>query len=321
MHTYSYILILITKRTRLDSTDLSIIIVNYNAKRFLTDCLLSLYNTVRHITYEIIIIDNNSSDGSVNSIRKRFPKVKLIINKDNLGYARANNQGVKIARGNLILLLNPDTIVSDESIQKMVTYARTHTDVGIIGCRVINPGDKLQWDSCGSFLTPLTLFLKESGLEKISPNNYLFGLRLMWYWHRNSSRVIDWVSGVCMLIKKEVIRDAGMLDERYFAYMEDMDYCRNALRTRWQTFFLHSAEIFHNISASWTQRSEKHLFTSLTSEKKYFEKYYGNIGAVFFKLLYIFGSYIRMFINVLAKDRKKARDHYRILNWLLKNES
>jgi len=303
-----------------DSTDLSIIIVNYNAKRFLTDCLLSIYNTVKHVTYEIIVIDNNSNDSSIDSIKKRFPKVKLIINKDNLGYARANNQGIKIARGNLILLLNPDTVVLNESIQKMVTYARKNKDVGIIGCRVVNPGNKLQWDSCGSFLTPLSFLLKESGFEKVFPNNHFFGRRLMRYWHRNSSRAIDWVSGVCMLIKKEVIKDIGMLDERYFAYMEDMDFCRQARQKKWQIYFLSNAEIFHNSSASWKQRSGEHLLTSLTSEKKYFNKYYQQLGVVLFKIFHLYGSYLKLFINIFINNRIKAKNHFRILQWLLTNE-
>jgi len=297
--------------------DLSIIIVNYNAKNFLHKCLTSIFNTLTQISYEIIVVDNNSSDNTVEFIRHEFPSIKMIANKENIGYAKANNQGIKIAKSDLILLLNPDTVVFEGSIEKMVNYIKNNSDVGIVGCRVINFGSGLQWDSCGTFLTPLNLCLKELGLEKFFLNHRFFGQRLMYFWKRNSSQQVDWVSGVSMLLKKKVIEDVGALDESYFAYLEDMDYCRRAANRSWKTFFLHSAEIFHNAGASWKQRSDIHLFTSLTSEKKYFKKYYGTIGLHIFKFLHLLGSYEKFFINLLLKDRHKAKDHYKILQWII----
>lgn len=308
------------KESKLKPIDLSIVIVNYNAKKFLNDCFSSVFNTIRRINYEVIVIDNNSSDNSVEFIKRNYHNVKLIINNNNVGYAKANNQGIKIAQGNFILLLNPDTVVFDKSIHKMVYYIKKNINIGILGCRVMNPGNKLQWDSCGKFLTPLTLFLKQSAIEKCFPYSRFLGQRLMRYWKRNSSRLIDWVSGVCMLIRRQTIENIGMLDVRFFAYMEDMDFCRRATKKNWQVYFIHDAKILHNLSISWKQRSEKHLFTSLTSESRYFEKYYGKLGMLFFKLLYLCGSYLRFFINIIANNKEKARDHYRILIWLIKNK-
>lgn len=237
-------------------------------------------------------------------------------NKNNVGYAKANNQGIRNTRGRFILLLNPDTIIFNDSIQKMVNCAKNNPEIGIIGCRVSNPGDKLQWDSCGSFLTPLTLFMKASGLERLFPGTHFLGRRLMRYWPRDSSRLVDWVSGVCMLVRKKTIEEIGILDERFFAYMEDMDLCRRTVLTRWKVFFLHDAEIYHDSAASWRHRSERQLRTSLMSERMYLEKHYGKPSTLLFKTLYLFGSCVRLFLNILLKNRAKARNHYSIIGWL-----
>lgn len=300
--------------------EISIIIVNYNAKEFIKNCLLSIIKTTKLINHEIIVVDNHSSDNSAELIRKEFPNVKLIQNKNNVGFAKANNRGIEIARGDFILLLNPDTVVFNGTIRKMIDYAQKFPNADIISCRVLNPARIIQWDSCGRFLNPLTFFLKESGLEKLFPNNHFFGRRLMHYWPRDSSRPIDWVSGVCMLINRKIIEDIGMLDVRFFSYMEDMDFCYRARQKNWRVYFLGDVEILHNLSASWKQNSGKHLFTSLDSEKKYLGKYYGYLGILLFKSSYLLGSYLRFFINTIKKDKWKAKDHYRILKWLIKHE-
>lgn len=302
------------------TTDLSIIIVNYNAERFLVDCVNSIHHTGRKTNQEIIIIDNNSSDGSIRCIEERFPDVRLVKNNENVGFARANNQGIGVARGDFILLLNPDTIVIEDAIHYMLDFARKTPTAGIVGCKVTNPGNRLQWDSCGGFQTPLTLIMRESGLEKIWPRSRLFGRRLISYWHRDSSRTIDWVSGVCMLIRREVIRDIGLLDETFFAYMEDVDFCRRASQQGWKVFFLHDAEIFHQLSATWKDYSEYQLLTSLKSERAYYLKYYSWFGIMLFNVCHILGSYGRLFLNMLIRNRKKSRNHFQMLKWIAKDE-
>jgi hypothetical protein len=302
----------------LKSIDVSIIIVNYNTRKYLGSCIRSISDAVGELNYEVIVVDNNSNDGSVGFIQKKFPKIKLLVNAENIGYARANNQGLKLACGNFVLLLNPDTVILDNAIQKMIDHATKNSDVGIIGCRVLNPGNKLQWDSCGSYLTLLTLFFREVGLEKLFSRCHFFDQRLMRCWQRDYSRSIDWVSGVCMLVRREIIGEIGALDERYFAYIEDMDFCRRAQQRGWKIFFLHNAEILHDSAASWRKSPGKHLFTSLMSERAYIEKHYGKPGVTLFRLSHLFGSYVRYFINLFFDNRRKARDHYRILHWLIR---
>lgn len=304
----------------MNSFDLSVIIVNYNAQKFLGTCLSALQKTTKRISYEVILVDNNSNDDSVKYVQTYFPDVKIIPNKENVGFAAANNQGIQKAQGTFILLLNPDTIVPDYSISKLIGFALNNPHIGILGCRVVNPGNGLQWDSCGNFLTPATLCFRLMGFEKIFPRSKIFGKRLLDNWPRNTSRQIDWVSGVCMLIRKRLIEEVGSLDERFFAYYEDMDYCRRAVMMKWPTFFLHDAHIFHFLSTSWRKKAEHQLLTSLRSEKLYIRKYYGHLGVLSFKIVYLCSSSIRLFTHMVSHNKYKARNHYRILRWIIRNE-
>lgn len=296
---------------------LSVVIISYNSAGFLRFCLRSLFSALAGIQHEVILVDNNSSDKSIVLVQKEFPSVMIIGNKENLGYAKANNQGIQRAIGEYILLLNPDTVIEPQSISKMIRYADTHQNIGILGCRVTNPGARLQWDSCGHFLTPWMLFLKETGLEKIFPRSHFFGKRLRRYWSRNTTQQIDWVSGVCMLLRKQTIDDIGLLDERFFAYLEDVDICRRAVQQAWTVSFLHDATIFHNLSTSWKSQSLRQLYISLTSEREYLKKHYGLIGVFLFGLFHFLGSFLKCIFHLCFGMKRKGKDHYTILRWIL----
>ncbi|OGU55585.1 MAG: hypothetical protein A2V66_15620 [Ignavibacteria bacterium RBG_13_36_8] len=278
-------------------------------------CLRSVLSSGIQIDYNIFILDNASTDGSVDLIQKEYPNVILLKNPKNVGYAKGNNIAIQKSSSDFILLLNPDTIVLNNSIQKMIDFINTNKSIGILGCRVIKPNGDLQWDSCGTYLTPLMFFIKESGLEKMIPSNRVLGSRLLTHWRRNSTRDVDWVSGACMLIRREVVESIGLLDDRFFSYMEDVDYCHRAHKKRWGIRFLHTAEIIHDSGASWKQRSDIHLLTSLISDKLYLHKYYGLSGAFYFKITYFIGCFFRLFFNILLKNRNRARDHYRTIIW------
>ncbi len=302
------------------SLDLSIVIVSYNARQFLAPCLSALQKTIHNISHEVIMVDNNSTDGSVHYVHTHFPATRVVQNQRNVGFAAANNQGIRVAKGTFILLLNPDTVVTATAVAKLVDYARNNPRVGILGCRVLNLSGQLQWDSCGHFLTPATLCFRLMGLEKIFPRSKIFGRRLLYYWPRNSSQQIDWVSGVCMLIRRQLIEEAGLLDEQFFAYYEDMDYCRRASTDNYITFFLHDAQIYHVLSTSWREGSEKQLMVSLRSEKRYLKKYYGSLGVFFFNTLYVYGSSIRLLAHALLMNKRAVKNHFNILKWIVKHE-
>lgn len=303
-----------------NTVDLSIIVVNYNTKHFLHDCFKSTLASALPQCYEIILIDNKSDDDSVEYVKKHFPAIKIIANTHNVGYAKANNQGVCCAQGKYIIFLNPDTVITQDTIQRMITHADMHPNIGIIGCRVSNPNGKVQWDSCGSFFTAWSLLLKETGLEKLWPCCHFLGKRLLRYWSRNSSRDVDWVSGVCLMIRRETLDNIGLLDEQFFAYMEDMDLCRRARAKHWRVVFLHEAGITHRASSSWQHATVKQLHISLSSEKKYLEKYYGFMGAVSFQLIHFIGSSIRLLLHLFFKNYTRAKHHFQILAWLIQNK-
>jgi len=295
---------------------LSVVIVSYNSEAYLRSCLRSLFLALGGIKHEVILVDNKSMDRGTEVVQIEFPSVVIICNKENLGYASANNQGIRRARGEYILLLNPDTVVEPYSIRKMIGYADTHQNIGVLGCRVTNPGARLQWDSCGYFITPWTLFLKESGIEKIFPRSHFFGKRLRRSWPRNSTQEIDWVSGVCMLLRKETVNDIGLLDERFFAYLEDVDMCRRAAQHAWAVCFLHDATIFHNLSTSWKRQSLKQLRISLTSEREYLKKHYGLAGVFLFRTFHVSGSLLKCIFHLCCGIKSKGKDHYSIIRWI-----
>lgn len=216
---------------------LSIIIVSYNTKELLKKCLRSL----EKVKAEIIVVDNNSEDGSSDLIKKDFPEVKVISNKENFGFAKANNQALRQAQGEFILLLNSDTVVKPKALEELVEFAKQHPEAGVIGARLLNPDGSVQ---PSVFHLPtikgavLEYWLKQKGtFEKYFPVD-------------NDPREVEAVVGAAMLIPKTVIEKVGLLDERYFMYFEDLDYCRRVKHTGFKVYYLPQAEIIHQHGAS-----------------------------------------------------------------------
>ena len=183
--------------------DLSIIIVNYNVKEFLQNLLHSLQKAVQNISHEIIVVDNASDDGSIEFIREKFPYVQLISNKSNLGFSKANNEGLKIAKGKYLLLINPDTIVSEDTISKMIQFLNNHEDAGLAGCKILNPDGSLQLACRRSFPGPWTSFCKVTGLSTLFPKNKLFARYNLTYLDENETYEVDAISGSFMMMKKD----------------------------------------------------------------------------------------------------------------------
>lgn len=228
----------------MDHVDLSIVIVNWNTKKILYDCLNSVYSATKEIKFEIIVIDNASNDGSVEMVKSEFPDVRLITNFENRGFAAANNQGMSIAKGRYILLLNSDTIVSDQAINKVMAFADSHKDVGIAGCRVLNPDKSLQL-TCFKFPSVLNMLLSCSYLYKIFPHNKFFGRERMTWWLRDDIRQVDVVTGCFMLARHKAIDEIGLMDEKYFMYGEETDWCYRFKKAGWKVMFTPDAQIIH----------------------------------------------------------------------------
>ena len=198
--------------------DLSVVIVNWNAEGYLMRCLDSVFNGMDGISHEVIVVDNASADGSVMKVREKFPSVILLENRENSGYGKANNQGIRKSNGRNILILNPDTIVMPGSIGKLVRFIDANKQFGAAGPKILNPDKTAQYECARNFPSPLTEFFVLTTLYKRFPKSRIFGSYLMTYWDHNDSREVDLISGACMLIKKEVFDAVGLFDENFFMY-------------------------------------------------------------------------------------------------------
>lgn len=226
------------------SLDLSIIIVNWNTRDILRDCLASVFEQGGEIDFEVIVIDNASTDGSVEMVKKDFPQVTLIENSQNRGFAAANNQGIDISIGRYVLLLNSDTVVLDNAIAKTVSFADSHSKAAIVGCRVLNPDQTLQ-PTCFMFPSILNMLLSSTHLYKLFPKSKFFGRERMTWWNRNDIREVDVVTGCFMLVRQDVIKKVGSMDEQFFMYGEETDWCYRFKQAGWKILFTPFAEIIH----------------------------------------------------------------------------
>jgi O-antigen biosynthesis protein len=237
-----------------DVLDISIIIVNYNVKEFLQNLLHSIGKSSNKITREIIIVDNASNDGSVDFIREKFPEVILIANEKNLGFSKANNIGLHKATGKYILLLNPDTLVSEDTFEKMIDFFEKNPKVGLAGCRILNPDGTLQLACRRSFPGPWTSFCKVIGLSNLFPHSRLFAKYNLTYLDPDQSYEVDAISGSFMMFRRELFDKIGGLDEKFFMYGEDLDFCYRAQNSGYKVFYVHNTQIIHYKGES-TKRS------------------------------------------------------------------
>jgi hypothetical protein len=263
--------------------DLSIIIVNYNVKEFLINLINSIENASKNINVEIIIVDNNSSDGSSEFIKNNFPTVKLIENKKNLGFAKANNQGIKIAKGRYLLLLNPDTVVQENTFSTLIEFMDKNPEVGMCGCKVLNPDGTFQLACRRSFPDVWVAFTKIFGLSSLFPKSKLFGKYNLTYLDENQSYEVDAISGSFMFFKREILNKVPGLDEDYFMYGEDLDFCYRIKQSGYKIYYIHTTSIIHYKGES-TKRSSideiKHFYQAMSIFVKKHFKY--NIVFMFF---------------------------------------
>ncbi len=224
---------------------LSVIIVNYNVKEYLEQCLLSVRISLKDIKHEIFVIDNCSGDGSARFIKKNFPEVNLIENRINLGFSRANNIALKKAKGEYITLLNPDTIVKEDTFRIIIDAFDELEDAGMIGCKVLNPDGSLQLSCRRSFPAPWISFFRLIGLSRLFPQSKLFGKYNLTYLDPDQVTEVDAISGSFMTIKREVLDKAGYMDEDYFMYGEDLEWCYQIKESGWKIYYYPKTSIVH----------------------------------------------------------------------------
>lgn len=254
--------------------DISILIVNYNTCRLTLDCLRSVYDSKTSYSYEIIVADNASSDESVQQIKENYPKVSLIVNQENLGFAKANNQAMEIAVGRYILLLNSDTIVQPDSLQTMVDFMDKHTKVGASGCKVILPDGSLDKACRRGFPTPSASFYYAFGFSKLFPTIRRFNQYQLGYLDPNESYAIDCLVGAFILVRRATLQQVGGLDEAFFMYGEDIDWCYRIKQMGWDIWYHPATYIIHYKGASSRRKPVKIIYEFHRSMWIFHRKHY-----------------------------------------------
>lgn len=225
---------------------LSVIIVNYNVKNFLRQLLQSIEKSKTTFDYEVIVVDNNSVDGSVSMLEKYYSgKVKIITNKENLGFSKANNIGIKASIGEYVLLLNPDTIVVEDTFQKMVDFLNTQKDAGAVGVKMIDGEGKFLPESKRGLPTPEVALYKMIGLSRIFPRSQKFGRYHLGFLDENKTHEVDVLPGACMMIRRIILGEVGYLDEDYFMYGEDIDLSYQITRLGYKNYYFPETHIIH----------------------------------------------------------------------------
>lgn len=291
--------------------DVSVIIVNWNTRDILRNCLTSVFQQTHGIEFEVIVIDNASSDGSVQMVKTEFPQVVLIENTENRGFAAANNQGMRIAKGRYILLLNSDTVVLAGAIQKTIAFADQHPHAAVVGCKVLNPDHSLQ-PSCFMFPSLLNLFLSATYLYKIFPKSRFFGRERMTWWQRDDVRQVDVVTGCFMLVRRKAIEQIGLMDEDFFMYAEETDWCFRFKQAGWQNLFYPDAQIIHLGGQSSKQVKVEMTIQLRRAILQFIKKNYGKIHFYLGRLLIIIFFLIRipfwLIVALVPRQRPRALD-------------
>ncbi len=256
--------------------DVSILIVSWNVKDLLRDCLKSLKQDAGNVRYETIVVDNQSSDGSPEMIRQEFPWVTFVEPHANLGFGRGNNLAFENARGRWTLLLNPDTVVLDRAIEKLVSFADAQPKAGAVGGRTLKADLSLErscvWGSPG--LWPMVC--KSVGLQLMFKNSRLFNREAMDWWPRDTIREVDVITGCFLMIRTEVYRKTGGFDPRFFMYAEEVDLCWRIKKLGWKLMFTPEAQIIHLVGASAAKAKPNRLYHLHLALLKLYRKHYGD---------------------------------------------
>lgn len=258
--------------------DVSILVVNYNTCQLTLDCLQSVYASKTQYRYEVIVIDNHSSDGSVEAIRAAYPDIMLIANEDNTGFAKANNQGMEVAGGRYILLLNSDTLVQPDTLDTMIQFMDTHPEMGASGCKVILPDGSLDKACKRGFPTPSASFYYAFGWSKRYPDNPKYNQYQLGHLSPDDEYPVDVLVGAFMMVRRETIEQVGGLDETFFMYGEDIDWCYRIKQAGWGIYYYPRTYIVHIKGGSARRRPLKiiyefHRAMWVFHRKHYKEKY------------------------------------------------
>lgn len=276
-------------------TDLTISIVTYNSKNVLKDCIDSIACTIKGMSYEIIVVDNCSEDGTSDLVKKLYPSIKLIENRDNVGFGRAHNQAFKVSMGRYFLILNPDTIVFPEAVNKMVKFMDSNDRTGVVGCKIF-------WDDDKNFMFPdLRIHSLKTALFQFTPFCRFFPNSALskWYWKSayrlwsaNKPVKVEGVTGGLMLVRTEAFKSAGMFDENFFLFFEEHDLLKKIKKAEWEIYYIPDAAIQHYFEESCRNSDIDIGKVYLQSALYYYRKHYSIFGFLLIKSLLAFSRFL-----------------------------
>ncbi len=275
--------------------DVSVCIVNWNTRELLERCLQSIFGHTTGLRFEVIVVDNASSDRSAEMVADSFPRVRLIASPDNLGFARGSNLAASAALGDYILYLNPDTELVTDAIAGMWNFLRSNPSHGAVGCQLLNSDLSIQLTCAGSFPSPSNELSSLLGLDRMFPRSRFFSSRELNYWDHADSRDVECLSGACMMIARGLARDTGGFDENHFMYGEDLDLCCRVRREGWRLRYLADEVVLHHEGAASRKRGRSFAPLLQRAANYYFlRKNFGPATALAYRGAVWFGSGVRI---------------------------
>ena len=297
---------------------LSVIIVNYNVKFYLEQCLESVRRASRGLQVEVFVVDNLSTDGSIDYLRERFPEVVFVENKENVGFARANNQAIRQSKGKYVLLLNPDTFVGEDTLVRFVEFMEAHPEAGGAGAHMLNVDGTFAPESRRGLPTPFVAFCKMSGLASLFPKSRLFGRYYMHYLDKSEVNEIEVMSGAYMLLRREALDKVGLLDETFFMYGEDIDLSYRVLQGGYKNYFL-PVRMLHYKGESTVKSSYRYAYVFYQAMRLFFRKHYGHYSFIISLPINVatWASTFMVYLRNRMRYRKKTKTESSITNALV----
>ena len=284
---------------------LSVIIVNYNVEYFLEQCLNSVRAASQNLQVETFVVDNNSIDDSVEMVQEKFPEIQLIANKENTGFSKANNQAMRVAKGEYVLLLNPDTVVEEDTFSKCIEFMDTHPDAGGLGVEMLDGKGKFLPESKRGLPTPSVAFYKIFGLSSLFPRSKKFGNYHLGYLPQNETNEIEILSGAFMLMRKTALDKVGLLDEDFFMYGEDIDLSYRIILGGYKNYYFPKTRIIHYKGESTKKSSVNYVFVFYNAMVIFAKKHFSEKNAKTFSLLINLAIYLRASMAITTRFLKK----------------
>jgi len=284
---------------------LTVVIVNYNVRYFLEQCLLSVQKAMKGVDGEVYMVDNNSVDGSVAMVQERFSWVHCIANKDNVGFSKANNQAMRLAKGEYVLLLNPDTVVEEDTFKKVVEFMDAHPDAGGLGVKMVDGKGIFLPESKRGLPSPETSFYKIFGISKVFPRSARFNRYHLGHLSNEEVHEIEILSGAFMLMRKQALDKVGLLDEDFFMYGEDVDLSWRIILGGWKNYYFPGTRIIHYKGESTKKGSLNYVFVFYNAMAIFARKHFSQKHAATYSAIIRMAIWMRAFMAVLSRYVKR----------------